>query len=80
MREGDRNVKLIASAHGLRFRGALGSCVQDSYTTATRARFIEIACLVTGAHSTSVIVGAAPPANWNKQRAVIERAISAVVA
>ena len=79
-REGDRSVKLIASAHGLRFRGGVGTCVQDSYATSTGAHYVEIACLVTGVHSTSVIVGAAPPTDWPKQRAVIERAISAVVA
>lgn len=78
--EGDSNVKMIASARGLKFRGGTGSCVQDSYSTTSGAHYVEIACLVAGPHSTAVIVGAAPPASWTKQRAVIERAISATLA
>jgi hypothetical protein len=78
--EGDRNVKMIDAAHGLKFRGGTGSCVEDTYMTTSGAHYVEIACLTAGPHSTSVIVGAAPPASWVKQRSVIERAISAVLA
>ena len=44
--EGDTAVKRIAAATGLRFRAGHGSCVQDSYTTRTGARYIEVACLM----------------------------------
>ena len=43
-----------------------------------RDALIEIACLVTGAHASTVIVGAAPPGRWNQAMHVIARAISGV--
>lgn len=75
--EGDRNVKLLAAVGGLRFRSGPGSCVKDSYTTETGARYMELACLVVGPAS-SVIVGAVPPAAWSRVAPVIERAIEGV--
>jgi hypothetical protein len=75
--EGDRDVRVLAAARGLRFRAGSGACVEDSYTTATGARYIEVACLISGSHP-SVVVGAAPPAQWSAQEPVIARAISAV--
>ena len=75
--EGDRDVRVLAAARGLRFRPGAGACVQDSYTTATGARYVEVACLISGAHD-SVVVGAAPPGQWSAQEPVIARAISAV--
>jgi hypothetical protein len=74
--EGDRAIKRLAVGSGLRFRTGHGSCVKDTYTTRTRVRYIEIACLVVGSKATSVIVGAAPPASWARTSRVIERAIS----
>ena len=75
--DGSKDVHLIASAHGLRFRSGRGSCVIDSYRT-TRARYREIACLVAGARTSSVIVGAAPSTTWSHQAETIERAISSL--
>ena len=75
--EGDRDIRTLAAARGLRFRTGRGTCVRDAYATTTGAHFIELACLVAGPHATSVIVGAAPPAQWARMSPVIERAISA---
>jgi hypothetical protein len=74
--EGDRNVHVIASSTGLPFRGGHGSCVIDDYRTSTGNRYREIACLVAGARANAVIVGAAPPDQWSRQRVAIEQAIS----
>jgi len=75
--DGSKDVRLIASAHGLRFRSGRGSCVIDSYRT-TRTRYREIACLVAGARTSSVIVGAAPSRTWTQRAATIKRAISSL--
>jgi hypothetical protein len=75
--EGSTDVRRIASAHGLAFRSGRGTCVIDSYRT-SRARYQEIACLVSGTHTTSVIVGAAPSKTWANQAGTIERAISSL--
>jgi hypothetical protein len=77
--EGDVNVKQIASATNLRFRHAHGSCVIDTYSSSTRHRYREIACIVAGTSATTVVVGAAPPAQWAQQGPVIERAISSFI-
>ena len=69
-----RDVRLIARARELRFRSGRGSCVIDSYRT-SRTRYREIACLVAGARTSSVIVGAAPSKTWAREAATIERAI-----
>src|SRR6266550_2488432 len=73
--EGSTDVRLIASAHGLSFRSGRGSCVIDSYRT-SRTRYREIACLVGGTRSSSVVVGAAPSKTWARQAGTIERAIA----
>jgi hypothetical protein len=73
--EGSRDVRLIASAHGLSFRSGHGTCVIDSYRT-SRARYREIACLVAGTRTRSVIVGAARSSTWAQQAETIERAIA----
>jgi len=74
-KEGARGVRLEAAASGLHFRAGRGSCVIDSYST-TRARFREIACVVTGARATTVVVAAAPTARWATEAAVLERAVA----
>jgi hypothetical protein len=74
--EGDRSVHLIASSTGLHFRAGHGSCVIDDYRTSTGNSYREIACLVVGARTSAVIVGAAPPDHWSRQRVAIEQAIS----
>jgi len=75
--EGSTDVRLIASAHGLSFRSGHGACVIDSYRT-SRTRYREIACLVAGARTSSVVVGAAPSRTWTQQAETIERAISSL--
>jgi hypothetical protein len=75
--EGERDVRTLAAATGLRLRSGRGSCVRDAYTTTTLAHFIEIACLVRGPRVTTVIVGAAPSQTWTRISPLIERAISA---
>ncbi|MGH3100237.1 MAG: hypothetical protein ACRDPU_04560 [Thermoleophilia bacterium] len=73
--EDDTNVRLIASARDLRFRGGRGSCVIDTYTT-SKATYREIACLVSGRTSTAVIVAAAPAQRWKQQAPTLQRAVS----
>jgi hypothetical protein len=75
--EGSTGVRLVASAHGLVFRSARGTCVIDSYRT-SRARYREIACLVAGTRTSSVVVGAAPSKTWAQQTGAIERAIASL--
>jgi hypothetical protein len=75
--ESSTDVRLIASAHGLRFRSGRGSCVIDSYRT-SRTRYREIACLVAGSRTSSVLVGAAPSKTWAQQAETIERAIASL--
>jgi hypothetical protein len=77
--EGDRSVRLIASARDLTFRaGGRGSCVIDTYKT-SKATYREIACLVSGPRSTAVVVAAATGALWDRQAATLERAASSFV-
>jgi hypothetical protein len=75
--ESSKDVRLIASAHGLRFRSGRGSCVIDTYRT-SRTRYREIACLVAGTRTSSVLVGAAPSTTWAQQAETIERAIASL--
>jgi hypothetical protein len=74
--EGDRHVVGDASAVGLRFRSATGSCVIDHYTTSTSARYREIACIVRGARATTVVVGAALPADWTRLAPQLRQSIA----
>jgi hypothetical protein len=74
--EGDVKVRPLASATGLNFRGAHGSCVIDTYESSSGRSYREVACIVAGARATTVVVGAAPPAQWPRQGPAIERAIS----
>jgi hypothetical protein len=76
--EGDRNVRLIASAKNLSFRSGHGSCVIDDYTT-SKATYREIACLVSSPRSSGVVVAAAPSALWDRQATTLERAVSSFV-
>ena len=74
--EGDLGVVRDAAARGLRFRSSTGSCVIDHYTTTASTRYREIACIVRGAHATTVVVGAAPPADWRMLGPQLERSIA----
>jgi hypothetical protein len=76
--EGARNVRLLAATGAARFRSARGSCVIDAYTTSLTT-YEEIACLVSGPRSSSVVVAAAPVRLWKERSAVLERAVSSFV-
>jgi hypothetical protein len=68
----------VAAAQGVRFRGGTGSCVIDRYVTKIHANhFEELACLIQGRTSASVVVAAAPAAQWNQASPVIFRAVGA---
>ena len=68
----------VAAARGVQFRGGTGSCVIDDYRTRIgRHHFEEIACLVQGRTSATVIVAAAPAAMWAQARPLLFRAVAA---
>jgi hypothetical protein len=68
----------IAAAAGIKFRGGTGSCVMDRYVTRIGGHhFQEIACLVQGRTSASVIVAAAPAAQWATAQPLLLRAVAA---
>jgi hypothetical protein len=73
--EGDRRVVREGFASGLRFRSATGSCVVDHYAT-IRSRYREIACIVRGSHSTTVVVAAAQPRDWARLAPQLRRAVN----
>ena len=63
---------------GVRFRGGTGSCVIDTYLTRIgHHHYQEIACLAQGRTSGSVIVAAAPAAQWANASPVLFRAVAA---
>ena len=67
-----------AAAEGVKFRGGTGSCVIDDYVTRIGGHhYQEIACLVQGRTSASVIVAAAPAATWARARPLLLRAVAA---
>jgi hypothetical protein len=67
-----------AAAQGVRFRGGTGSCVIDDYVTRIGGHhYQEIACLVQGRTSASVIIGAAPAGRWARARPLLLRAVAA---
>ena len=68
----------VAAAQGIKFRGGTGSCVMDRYVTRIGGHhFQEIACLVKGHTSASVVVAAAPAAQWATARPLLLRAVAA---
>ena len=68
----------VSAAEGVKFRGGTGSCVIDAYVTRIGAHhYQEIACLVQGRTSASVIVAAAPSATWAQARPLLFRAVAA---
>lgn len=78
--EGDKQVREVAAAEGLRFRNARGSCVIDDYLSKVGSNpYREIACLVTGHHHADVLIGAASRPDWDALRGSLERAVSAFV-
>jgi hypothetical protein len=74
----DEAVHREAAAEGLPFLGGHGSCVIDAYVTRVRHhRYREIACLVVGAHASTVVVAAAVAASWNQFRPLLQQSIAA---
>jgi hypothetical protein len=74
--EGDRSVTRLAYGTGLRFLDGHGNCVKDAYVSGTGVHYVEIACLVAGAKTSTVIVGAGPPSAWAQVSSTLERSIS----
>jgi hypothetical protein len=72
------NVRKIAEQSGIKFIGGTGSCVTDAYVTKVGAHhYTEIACFVRGKTRATVIVAAAPSADWGHASSVLSRAIEA---
>jgi hypothetical protein len=68
----------VAAARGVPFRGGTGSCVIDDYRTRIgRHHYEEIACLVQGRTSATVIIAAAPAARWARARPLLFSAVAA---
>ena len=67
-----------AAASGVTFLGGTGSCVVDDYVTKIGAHhYEELACLVQGRTGASVIVAAAPTAQWTQAAPLLEQAVAA---
>ncbi len=77
--EGDKNDTTMAVTLGRRVGALTESCVQDSYTTATDERYIEIACIIRGRRATVVAVGASPPQEFSRIAPLLRRSIASVV-
>jgi hypothetical protein len=78
LRQKNSSVHEVARAFELSFRGGTGSCVIDDYVTRIKNHhFHEIACLVLGRGTAGVVVATAPPSEWGRVGAQLERAISA---
>ncbi|GAC1582636.1 MAG: hypothetical protein NVS3B18_16080 [Candidatus Dormibacteria bacterium] len=74
--EGDRHVRLIHAQTGVRLGAAQASCVVDEYTT-SRSRYRELACILVpiDAGRATVLVAAAQPGAWARERAPFEFAL-----
>jgi hypothetical protein len=67
-----------AAAEGVKFRGGTGSCIIDDYITRIGGHhYQEVACLVQGRTSASVIVAASPATMWAQARPLLLRAVAA---
>jgi hypothetical protein len=73
--EGDRDVVTEAATTRAHFRAGIGSCVVDRYATVS-ARYREIACIVHGAHATTVVVAAARPQDWARLAPALRRSVA----
>jgi len=75
--DGQSAVHLDGVSPALHFRGGPGRCVIDNYTTKIHNNsYDEIACIVHGAHATSVLVAATSAAAWQAQRGLLEKVVS----
>jgi hypothetical protein len=74
--EGDRNVRLLSSQTNIRNGADRESCVTDTYTT-TKTSYHELACLVQAPHGPrTVLVAAAQPPAWPRERAAFQYAFN----
>jgi hypothetical protein len=74
--EGDRDVRQVQGQSTVRLASGYGSCVVDDYST-SRSRYRELACIIApfdGGRAT-VLIAAAPPRAWARERPVLEFAI-----
>lgn len=72
------SARLLKASHDVKFLGGTGTCVIDAYVTKiTSHHYTELACYVRGPSTASVIVAAAPTADWASQSAVLMRAVAA---
>ena len=56
----------------------MGACVNKDYVTKIGTHhYEEVACLVYGKSGRSVVVAAAPAAQWPRMRVLLERAVAA---
>ena len=78
LREDGQSVVHLDGVSGpLGFRGGHGRCVMDNYTTDIHHNhYNEIACIVQGAHATSVLVAATSTSAWQANRALLEKVVS----
>jgi hypothetical protein len=75
--DGQYQVRLDGASPALHFRGGPGRCVIDNYTSKIHNNhYDEIACIVQGAHATSVLVAASPTAAWQANHALLEKVVS----
>jgi hypothetical protein len=75
--DGQSAVHLDGVSPALHFRGGPGRCVIDNYTTKIHNNsYDEIACIVQGAHATSVLVAATSAAAWQAQQGLLEKVVS----
>jgi hypothetical protein len=73
----DEAVHEEAAAEDLHVRGGRGSCVIDNYVTRIgHHHYREIACIVAGAHGTSVMVAAATTASWSRLQTLLQRSVA----
>jgi hypothetical protein len=78
--EGDSGVRELAAREGISFPGARGSCVIDDYgSRAGEHPYREIACIVRGPRSESVLIAAALRTQWPAVEPALERAVESFI-
>jgi hypothetical protein len=78
--EGDTRVVVRAVRAEVPFQNATGSCVIDDYSSRVGANpYRELACLVRGRHSESVLVAAALRPDWERLSAELTRSAAALL-
>ncbi len=68
----------ISTGTGMAFTGGTGACLTDSYVTRIGShRYREIACFVSGANASSVLVAATPEDVWDQYLPQLQQALEA---